>query len=220
VAAGGTSLTGEIEIVGVARNAKYRTVGESGQPHLYLPYAQHHAGSMSLLVRARPGPLPMQETRAAIAALDPAVQGFFTRTLDEHTRIALLPARFASRVSTIVGLVSALLGAIGLHALISCVVAERRREFGLRIALGASSRKVSRDVVGHALRLSLAGCVLGVAGALFGGGLLSSLLYGVSPSDPLVYAAVIPGAVSVAAVSAWLPARRASRVDPSIALRQ
>ena len=218
-AAAGPSLTGDIEIVGVARNAKYRTVGETGQPHLYLPYAQHYAASMSLLVRARPGPLPLQDTHAAISALDPAVQGFFTRTLDEHTRIALLPARLASRVSTIVGIVSALLGAIGLHALISCVVAERRREFGLRMALGAPAPRVSREVVIHALKLSLMGCALGAGGALFGGGLLSSLLYGVSPNDPVVYAIVIPGAMAAAVLSAWLPARRASHVDPLVALR-
>ena len=161
----------------------------------------------------------MRDVQAAIATLDPAVQGFFTRTLDEHTRIALLPARFASRVSTAVGIVSALLGAMGLHALISCVVAERRREFGLRMALGASARTVSAAVVRQALTLSLAGCAVGAAAAFFGARLLSSLLYGVSPSDPVVYLAVVAGTAALAVASAWLPARRAAHVEPSIALR-
>lgn len=215
----GAGLRGEIEIIGVARNAKYRTVGELDQPHLYVPYAQHYSGSMALLVRARTRPLPVQDVQAVMAALDPAVQGFFTRTLDEHTRVALLPAIFASRVAALVGVVSALLGAIGLHALIACVVAERRREFGLRMALGATAGSVSGGVVRQAVRLSVAGCVAGVIAALLAGRLLGSLLYGVSPSDPLVYLAVVAASIAVAAVSAWLPARRAARVAPTVALR-
>jgi predicted permease len=213
-------LGGEIEIVGIARNAKYRTVGEASQPHLYVPYAQHASASMALLVRTRSTQLPVREVQAAVAALDPSVQGFFTRTLDEHTRVALLPARLVSRVSTVVGAVSALLSAIGLHALISCVVAERRREFGLRMALGASAPRVSAGVVRQALLLSLAGSALGAVAAICGARLLSSLLYGVSPFDPVVYASVAAGSIAVAAASAWVPARRAGHVDPAIALRQ
>jgi hypothetical protein len=217
--AGASGLSGEIEIVGIARNAKYRTVGERNQPHLYVPYAQHYSASMALLVRSSAYPLPIKPVQAAVTDLDPAVQGFFTRTLDEHTRVALVPARLASRVSTAVGLVSGVLAAMGLHALISCVVAERRREFGLRMALGASVRTVSTGVVRQALKLSLAGCALGGVAAFFGARLLSSFLYDVSPSDPVVYAAVLVGALAAAAASAWLPAHRAARVDPSMALR-
>ena len=217
---GAGRLSGEIEIVGVARNAKYRTVGEERQPHLYVPYAQHPATSMALLVRSRSTRPPMPDVQAALAALDPSVQGFFTRTLDEHTRVALIPARLASRVSTVVGLVSALLGALGLHALISCVVAERRREFGLRMALGASAPKVSAEVVRQALLLSLAGSALGAFAAICSARLLTSLLYGVSPFDPVVYAAVSAGSIAVSVASAWIPARRAGHVDPAAALRQ
>ena len=217
---GGSTLAGEIEIVGIARNAKYRTVGEASQPHLYVPFAQHHAASMALLVRSPTRPLLVREVQAEVAALDPAVQGFFTRTLDEHTSVALLPARLASRVSAAVGIVAAMLGALGLHALVTCVVAERRREFGLRMALGASAGRVSGDVMRQALWLALAACGAGTVVALSGARLLNAFLYGVSPFDPVVYGAVIAGCAAGAAMSAWIPARRAAHIDPTTALRQ
>jgi predicted permease len=211
-------ISGTVEIVGVARDAKYRTVGEAPQPHLFLPLDQHYGPGMTLLVRSGAGSPPTPAMHEAIASLDPAVQGFFTRTLVEHTRVALVPARLASWVSATVGLIALALGAVGLYGVIACLVGERTRELGVRIALGASRRTIARLVLGRAGRLAAIGIALGLAMAALGGRALSGLLY-VSPFDPVVLltVALILGGVTL--LAAWLPARRASRVDPLVALR-
>ena len=218
---GGSSepIAGDVEIVGIARNAKYRTLGEPGQPHVYLPIAQHYVPGVAVLVRARAQPLPFTDVQAALAGIDPAVQGFFTRTLEQHTRVSLLPSVFASRVSTVVGLVSAVLGTVGLYGLIACVVAERKRELAVQLALGATPTQIAIGVVKQAARLTSIGCAAGMAAALAGTQLLSSLLYGISTLDPAVYLAVLASAALVTIVSAWIPARRAAGIDALATLK-
>jgi predicted permease len=211
-------ISGTVEIVGVARDAKYRTVGEAPQPHVYLPLDQHYGPGMTLLVRSNAGSPPTTAIHDAIASLDPAVQGFFTRTLVEHTRVALVPASLASWVSAAVGLIALALGAVGLYGVIACLVGERTRELGVRMALGASRRTIARHVLGRAGRLAVIGIVLGLGVATVGGRALSGLLY-VSPFDPVVLLTVALTLGGVALLAAWLPAHRASRVDPLVALR-
>jgi predicted permease len=212
-------ISGAVEIVGVARDAKYRTVGEPPQPHLYLPSDQHYGPGMTLIVRSETGSAPVTAIHDAIAALDPAVQGFFTRTLVEHTRVALVPARLASSVSGVIGLIALGLGAIGLYGVIACLVNERRRELGVRMALGASRRAIARHVLGRAGLLAAIGTALGLALAAAGGRVLSGLLYNVSSVDPVVFLGVAVTLCAVTLLAAWLPARRASRIDPLLALR-
>jgi predicted permease len=211
-------ISGRVEIVGIARDAKYRTVGEAPQPHLYLPLDQHYGPGMTLLVRTSAGAPPTTAIHDAIASLDPAVQGFFTRTLVEHTRVALVPARLASWVSAAVGLIALALGAVGLYGVIACLVGERTRELGVRMALGASRRTIARHVLGRAAGLAAIGIALGLAAAAFAGRALSGLLY-ISPFDPVVLLTVALTLGGVALLAAWLPAHRASRVDPLVALR-
>jgi predicted permease len=212
-------IAGTVEIVGVASDAKYRTVGEAPQPHIYLPFEQHYGPGLTLLVRSSVDPAPVSAIHRAIAALDPDVQGFFTRTLDEHTRVALVPARLAANVSAIVGAVALALGAVGLYGVIACLVTERTRELGIRMALGASRRMISRQVLARAGVLASAGVAIGLVLAALAGRALAGLLYGVSPVDPATFAGVtlVLGVVTIAA--AWIPARRAARIDPIIALR-
>jgi ABC-type antimicrobial peptide transport system permease subunit len=122
-------------------------------------------------------------------------------------------------VAGLVGLLAGVLGALGLHALIASVVTERRQEFGLRLALGATTGRLSTDVVRQALRLAGLGVVCGLGVALPAAGLLRSQLYGTSPFDLAVYAAVLVSAMLVSAFAAWLPARTSARMDPLTALR-
>jgi predicted permease len=211
-------ISGTVEIVGVARDAKYRTVGEAPQPHLYLPLDQHYVPGMTLLVRSGAAAPPATAIHDAIATLDPAVQGFFTRSLVEHTRVALVPARLASWVSAAVGLIALALGAVGLYGVIACLVGERTRELGVRMALGASRRTIARHVLTRAGRLAVVGIALGLGAASVGGRALSGLLY-ISPFDPVVLLTVALTLGGVALLAAWLPAHRASRVDPLVALR-
>jgi predicted permease len=212
-------ITGTVEIVGVASDAKYRTIGEAAQPHIYLPFEQHYGPGLTLLVRSRVEPAPISAIHRTVAALDPDVQGFFTRTLDEHTRVALLPARLAASVSAIVGAIALALGAVGLYGVIACLVTERTREMGIRMALGASRRMISRQVLARAGVLASAGVVIGLVLATLAGRAIAGLLYGVSPVDLATFTGVILvlGIVTIAA--AWIPARRAASIDPIIALR-
>ena len=177
-------ISGEVEVVGVASDAKYRTVGEPPQPHLYLPLDQRYGPGMTLIVRSDAASPPVTAVHDTIASLDPAVQGFFTRTLVEHTRVALVPARLASWVSAAAGLIALALGAVGLYGVIACLVGERTRELGVRVALGASRGTIARHVLGRAAMLATIGISLGLALAAAGGRALSGLLYDVSSVDP------------------------------------
>ncbi len=212
-------ISGEVEIVGIARDAKYRTVGEPPQPHLYLPLDQRYGPGMTLIVRSDAASPPVTAVHDAIASLDPAVQGFFTRTLVEHTRVALVPARLASWVSAAAGLIALALGAVGLYGVIACLVGERTRELGVRVALGASRGTIARHVLGRAAMLATIGISVGLALAAAGGRALSGLLYNVSSVDPVVFLTVALTLCAVTLLAAWLPARRASRIDPLVALR-
>lgn len=205
--------------MGIARDAKYRTVGEPPQPHLYLPLDQRYGPGMTLIVRSDAASPPVTAVHDTIASLDPAVQGFFTRTLVEHTRVALVPARLASWVSAAAGLIALALGAVGLYGVIACLVGERTRELGVRVALGASRGTIARHVLGRAAMLATIGIGLGLALAAAGGRALSGLLYNVSSVDPVVFLTVALTLCAVTLLAAWLPARRASRIDPLIALR-
>ena len=212
-------IAGTVEIVGVASDAKYRTIGEAPQPHIYLPFEQHYGPGLTLLVRSRVEPAPIPAVHRAIAVLDPDVQGFFTRTLDEHTRVALVPARLAASVSAIVGAIALALGAVGLYGVIACLVTERTRELGIRMALGASRQMISRQVLARAGVLASAGVGIGLVLAALAGRALAGLLYGVSPIDPVVFAGVALMLAMMTVAAAWFPARRAAKIDPIVALR-
>ena len=131
----------------------------------------------------------------------------------------LRPWRLGAVLLTLFGLLGLALAAIGLYGVLSYVVSQRTQEMGIRIALGAGRREILELVMGQALRVIVWGAVLGVAGALAVGRAIASMLYGVTPHDPLVLSVVIVILGAVAAVASYLPARRATKVDPMVALR-
>jgi predicted permease len=207
-------------VIAVARNSKYLTIGEEPQAHLYLPFAQHPRGNAAILVRSvERSDGAIERVQATLAEIDPAVQGFFARTLTEHIAVSLLPVRLASGLSLAVAMLGLALATVGLYALVSFVVTDRRQEIGLRMALGATPADVIRMVVGYGLRLAAIGLAVGVPAALLAARLLGSLLYGVSPTDPgslLLVSAIV---VVVTATASGIPAVRAVRVDPLAAMR-
>lgn len=208
-------------VVGVARNAKYLTIGEDAQGHVYLPFAQHPRAGMALLVRAH-GPLDRlaNDVQNTLRAIDQNVQGFFTRTLTEHVGVSLLPVRIAARVASLVAALAVTLSLVGLYSLLSYLVAERTHEIGLRRALGAGSPQVMRLVLAHGVKLAAVGLAVGIPAALALSRVLRSLLYGVSPTDPIVFTLAAVALLAVSALACCLPALRAIRVDPLTALRQ
>jgi predicted permease len=210
-----------VTVVGIARNSKYVTLGEEQQGHVYLPFAQQPRSGMALLVRSpNPPDRLANEVQAALRAVDPNVQGFFTRTLAEHVAVSMLPVRLAAGIAAAIAALALGLSVLGLYSLVSYLVAERTHEIGLRVALGASSADVLRLVLGYGLKLVLVGMAIGIPIALASSRLLGSLLYGVSPTDPGVFGMASSAVLAIAAVACYVPARRAMRMDPFAALRR
>ncbi len=210
---------GTREVVGVARDGKYWSLGEDPQPHYYEPFAQAYEADMVLLVRSESDPrsiLPALTREAR--AVDPELP-VEANTMTEHLGFALLPQRLGAAVLGVFGAVAALLAAFGLYGVVSYVVSRRTAEIGIRMALGARAHDVRMLVVRRALALTLTGLGVGLAGALAATRALAAFLVDVSPTDPATLASVATLFTAVALLASWLPARRAAAVDPMRALR-
>jgi predicted permease len=208
-------------VVGIAKDSKYLTLGEDKRGHVYLPFAQHPRRGMALLVRSADAPDRVAAAmQAAARSADQSLQGFFTRTLEEHVAVSLLPVRLAAGLTTVVAALALGLAIVGLYSLVSFLVAERTHEIGLRVALGARAGDVLRLVVGYGLKLAGAGLAIGIPAALVASRLLGSLLYGVSPTDPLIFSVAAVALLFVSVLACCVPAFRAMRVDPLTALKQ
>jgi predicted permease len=209
------------EIVGVARDAKYYRLDEDPRPYLYLPVAQEELGQVTLHVKARPGSLPLLPdlVRGELRGLDPDVPLIGASPLEDRLRMALLPQRMAAILIGAFGGIGLLLAAVGLYGLLAYVVGQRTREIGIRMALGARPEAVVAQVLGHGARLVVIGLAVGLLLAFAGTRLLSGFLLGVSPTDPVTFLAVPLVLVVTGIAAAYLPARRATRVDPVVALR-
>jgi predicted permease len=207
-----------VRVIGVARNSKYRSIGESLRPHVYRPTPP--ALGRTLLVRTSRDPRamlgPLQQT---LDAVGPGLVGFFPRTMDDHLAIQLLPTRAAATAATALGTLALVLSAFGLYGLVSWFVELRRREIGVRMALGASTRDVRRLIVRQALATALPGVAAGVllAGTL--AVVARSALFGVGALDPAAIALAIFLLLLVVSAAAYGPSRRATRVDPAVTLR-
>ncbi len=207
----------ERTIVGVVGNEHFRGLAEEAPPAAYPPLAQVPIGSASLLARAGGGAVPALE--AAVWALDPDLALSGVEPLDRTLAESIARPRFTTVLLGLFAGLALLLASIGVHGLLSYTVAQRTREIGIRLALGAPPPAVLALVARRGLVLALAGTAAGLLGALALGRLLRSLLFGVGPSDPVTFAAAPLILVAVALVASYLPARRAARVDPMIALR-
>ena len=187
---------------------------------MYLPYDQTPVRQMTVVARTTASPEAVfAAARAAVHDIDAALPLFELTTLERHFQdLAARPRLYMTLLMSFAG-VAVLLAAIGLYGVVSYSVRQQSHELGVRIALGASRADVVRLVLGSSLRVTVSGAALGIVGAIAVSGTLKALLYGVSATDPWTYAAVVALMVSVGALASWLPARRATSIDPASALR-
>ena len=161
----------------------------------------------------------MERMRQLVRAADPDMPVYDVRSMEDHMGIALLPARLGGSVLGIFGLLGLTLAGVGMYGVMAYSVSQRRRELGIRVALGADRRSVLRLVLGEGMRLAALGTAIGVVGALGAARLVAGLLYNVSALDPVAFVGVPLLLVCVAALAVYLPARRAAAVDPIGALK-
>jgi predicted permease len=209
-------------VVGIAGNERTKGLAEPPPPALYLPLAQAPPvnGDVTVLVRTAGEPTHLgSAVRAAIRDVDPALPTFGIEALERTVGRSVSQQRFTMLLLGGFAATAILLALIGVHGVLSYLVTRRRRELGLRLALGAAPAEVIGSVVREGVRLTAAGVVLGLVLALVGGRLLRGLLYGVSATDPATFIAVGVAVFGAAALASWVPARRAARVDPLTALR-
>jgi predicted permease len=221
-AIGGRVTLGErtLEVIGIARDGKYRSVTEPPRAYMYLPLLQFYGPTPTLHVRTEGDPEGLLAAiRREVASLAPDVPLFETRTYAEHREFSLLLQRLAGSLLGIFGGLALLLASIGLYGVLAYIVGQRRREMGVRMALGATPREVVRLVVAQGMRLVLIGTALGLGAALLAGPLLASQLVGVSATDPLTYGATLTVLMTATLVACTVPALRAAHVDPVTVLR-
>jgi predicted permease len=208
------------EIVGVVKNGKYRFLGEQPRHFLYHPILQGYYARSTLVAKTSGDPISLlAAVRREIGALDPNVAPTQLGALEEHLAFALFPARVSGVLLGVFGLLALVLALVGLSGLIAYSVSRRTREIGVRMALGAGTREVLKLVIGEGMLLTLIGMTIGLAAALGLTRFLSDLLYGVSAVDPLTFGVTTLLLIGVALFACWLPARRATKVDPMVALR-
>jgi predicted permease len=209
------------EIVGVAKDGKYWTIGEAPQMFVYSPLAQSYSSYSTLVVRTSGGdPRALAPAlNAEVRALDPALPLFDVKTVEEHMGASLFPARVAAALLGSFGLLALLLAGMGVYGVVSYAAAQRTREIGIRMALGAQGRDVLRLVAGRGMLLVALGVGLGLAGAFALTRFMESLLYGVSATDPVTFVLGVAVLLGVALLACLVPARRATKVDPMVALR-
>ena len=210
------------EVVGVARDVRYNSLGETTPAFLYLPLEQLYRDEMVLHVRAREGAAAPQVGRAvasALRAMDPALPPAVVKTIGEDQSVALIPARIAAVLLGAFGTLALLLASVGIYGVTSYAVAQRTREIGVRTALGARARDVLAAVLGDAMRRVGVGAAVGLALGLVVSRLLQAQLYGVRVLDPATFIATPMALAATALVAAFVPAWRAVGVDPVVALR-
>jgi putative ABC transport system permease protein len=208
------------QVVGIVRSTRNAGLDQPPRPHVYAPVEQVLAPSNFLLVRsALASPNLSEMVRQAVAGVDPEQPVFLIAPLQDWVADSVAKQRFGLLLLGLFGALALTLAAVGIYGVVSYAAAQRTREIGIRMALGAQSRDVLRLVIKQGMTPALLGVFIGLLGALALTRLLKSLLFGLSPSDPLTFALVIVSLLGVACVACWLPARRAARVDPLVALR-
>jgi predicted permease len=213
---------GEIEIIGVAKDVKYRSFRDPGRPMFYIHFRQPGTsrGQMTLVARTTGDPAPIAAAMQREArALDPAMPMFTAETLNAQLDASLAQESLVATLSSLFGLLALALACIGLYGVMAYDVARRTREIGVRMALGASAGSVAQLVLRETMWLVGIGVVIGLGAALAATRWVKSLLYGLQPHDPLTIGLAVLTLLTVAAIAGYLPARRASRVDPMVALR-
>ncbi|MBA2622938.1 MAG: ABC transporter permease, partial [Chthoniobacterales bacterium] len=208
------------EIIGVVPEGKYNSLGEDPKPAVYQPFFRDYEGAMTLVARTHGDPrAALHALQGEVQKLDPSLSIYNTKTLVEHMGVSLFPARMAAVALGSFGVLALILAAVGIYGVMSHVVAGRTREIGLRMALGAQLSDVRRLILGQGMLLATIGSAVGLLLAFGGARAMKSLLYGVSTSDPITFLGLAAMLLGIALLASWIPASRASRVDPMIALR-
>src|SRR3990172_4255468 len=209
-----------VEVVGVAADSKYAGLNEQPQPFVYRPFLQSYSGTTTVIVRgdSDPGRL-LPSIRAEIQGIDPAIAVFAARVLAERLALPLFPARIAATLLGAFAVLSLSLAAIGIYGVMSQTVARRRREIGIRVALGARREDVFKLAMAAGMAPTCLGVFVGAGAALVLTRWMTSLLFGVSPKDPWTFAATAGLLLLVAALSCFLPARSAPNSAPIVSLR-
>ncbi len=213
--------TGWMTVVGVARNGKYQLINEDPRPFVYVLSSQAATEQLTLVARIPGDPRQgLAAIQSVLRSLDPTLPVFEIRAVEELLGVTLTPLRMVSSLLAGFGVLGMLLAAIGLSGLVAFSASQRTREIGIRLALGAVPEQILSLVLGQGMRLAWLGLAIGSVLAVAVTGLVRSWLFGVSSADPLTYAAVTLLITGVTLLAAWIPARRAARVDPMVALRQ
>jgi macrolide transport system ATP-binding/permease protein len=208
------------EIIGVVSDSKYLSLGEDPAPFIFFSYQQSYSPVMTLLVRANGHPKNLTAVvRHEVQTLDPNLPPFNVVTLSENIDISLFPARFGALLLGGFGVLALVLATVGIYGVMSYSVSKRTHEIGIRMALGAQANNVLRLVVGQGMLLALIGVAVGLAGAFALTRVVKSLLYGVSATDLATFAAIALLLMVVALLACLIPARRATKLDPLVALR-
>ena len=208
------------EIVGVVKDSKYLSLGEEPRPYIFLPFLQNPQAAMSVHVQTTRNPKEFAAAvRREVQALDPNLPAFNVMSLAENVDISLFPARFGAVLLGVFGSLALLIASIGIYGVMSYGVSERTHEMGIRMALGASGRDVLGLVISQGMWLAIIGVVIGAGLALVSTRVVKSYLYDVSTTDPLTFSGIAILLIGVALLACYVPGRRATKVDPLVALR-
>ena len=208
------------EVVGVVRDVRSRRPDAPPDPETYIPHAQWPAPTLSVVVRTETPPeglVPL--VRNELASLNPQLPLAAVRTFTEVVNAATRSSRLYSALTALFGVLAAVLAIVGIYSVMSYAVAQRVRELAIRSALGASNNRLLQLVLREGFTMSAIGIAAGLAGAIAASQLVQSLLYQVSPTDPVVFALTAVAVAAAATLGYLVPAFRASRVQPAVALR-
>ncbi|HTT17576.1 MAG TPA: ABC transporter permease [Candidatus Sulfotelmatobacter sp.] len=209
-------------IIGIAKDSKYHRVTENPQPYFYIPIRQVFRPEYGLTFHVRTSG-SVNEAIAAIrreaAAIDPAVTIFDAQSMTEYISASLYGAKISASLLTLLSAIGLLLAAMGLYGVMAYSVAQRTREFGVRVAMGAKPRDILRLILRESGVLTISGMVAGLILAAISARIVANAIYGISPLDPLTYGVVGIVLVAVGLLASYIPARRAAKIDPIVALR-
>jgi putative ABC transport system permease protein len=208
-------------IAGVVADTLELGLNNPVEPTMYFAGYSDYGRAAVVMIRTANDPISLASAlRREVVSLDPEAPVSEVQTMEEIASKSLAGRKFSVLLISLFGALALALAAVGLYGVVSYSVTQRNREMGLRMALGAQQGQVLRMVIGEAMKLALAGAAVGGVAAAFAGRALQSELYGVRPSDPESFVAAAATLIIVALMGAWIPARRAMRVDPVVALRE